>query len=86
MITLNTEQHLKEDLLISSIYFTFFYFIIFFFIISFQTLSWAKKHHVYNLYRISHVMYRYTMFQEYVLVDVSQRTVFIAFPNKLYLL
>ena len=38
IITLNTQHHLKEDLLVLSCCFTFSYLIIFFFIISFQTL------------------------------------------------
>ena len=38
MITLNTQQHLKEDVLILSRYFNFFDLILFFFIISFHTL------------------------------------------------
>ena len=38
MITLSAQQHLKEDILIPSYYFTFFYHIIYIFIISFQTL------------------------------------------------
>ena len=70
MITLNTQQHLKEDLLILSRCFTFFLSHRFLFCISFHTSSkifhpqiffqlkyitlYIKKHHVYNPYRISY--------------------------------
>ena len=52
MINLNTQKHLREDLLILSRYFIFFVSSIFFFIISFETY----KYHVYYLYRISYTL------------------------------
>ena len=51
MITGNTHQHLKEDLLVISRYFTFFL-SPFPFILSLFKLSGTKKHHVYNQHRI----------------------------------
>ena len=63
MIALNTEQHLKEDLLILSRYFYFFYLIVFFLFIYFQTLIHKKKHHVYDLYCISYILsFYYVMY------------------------
>ena len=55
MIVLNTQQHLKEDLLILSNYFIFFSFIVFF-LTSLFTLSWKKKHNLLNLYHILYTL------------------------------
>ena len=56
MITLNTEQHLKEDLLILSRYFTFFFISSFSFLFSLVELSYTKKHQIFNLYFISDIL------------------------------
>ena len=53
MITLNTQQHLKKDLLILPRYFTFFI-SSFSLLLSLLKLSCTKKHGVYNQYRISY--------------------------------
>ena len=56
MITLNTEQHLKEDLLILSRYFTFFFISSFSFLFSLVEFSYTKKHQIFSLYCISDIL------------------------------
>ena len=68
MITLNTQQLLKENLFILSRYFTFFI-SSFAFLLSLFKLSCAKKHHVYNLYCISYTWsFCYVMF--YIVAEI----------------
>ena len=56
IITLNTQQHLKDYLLIISQYFKFFTWFFFFFLWPLFKLSCTRKHHAYNLYRILHTL------------------------------
>ena len=56
MIILNTENHLKEDLLILFSYFTCLYLTIFFFITSFQILM--RKSVSKNIMSIIYIAYR----------------------------
>ena len=54
MVTLNTQQHLKDWLLIVFRYFTFFDLIVFFLVISFQTLMYRETS---RLLSILHIVY-----------------------------
>ena len=65
MITWNTQQYLKEDLLILSLCFTFsFSFMVLFFVISCK-----KKHYVYNLYCISYIL-RFCYVMYYIVSEI----------------
>ena len=52
MIILNTQQYLKDQLLVFSRYFTFIYLIAFFLIISFQTLVPKETSRLQSISRI----------------------------------
>ena len=54
MVTLNTQQHLKDWLLIVFCYFTFFDLIVFFLVFSFQTLMYKETS---RLLSILHIVY-----------------------------
>ena len=58
MITLNTQQHFKEDILILSCYFNFLlnlYLTVFFFIISFQTLMHKEISRLLSILNIAYL-------------------------------
>ena len=68
MLALNTQQHLKEELLILSRFFTFFT-SLFSFLLPLFKLSCKKKHQVYNLYCISYTLtFCYVMY--YILLEI----------------
>ena len=68
MITWNTQQYLKE---IFQLFLVIFYFFLssFSFLLSIFKLSSTKKHHIYNLYRISYTLnFSYVIY--YIVSDI----------------
>ena len=68
MITLNTHQHPKEEILILFRYFTCFI-SSFSFLLSILKLSYTKKNHVYNLYRMSYTL-RFCVVMYYIVSEI----------------
>ena len=68
MITLNTHQHPKEEILILFRYFTCFI-SSFSFLLSILKLSGTKKNHVYNLYRMSYTL-RFCVVMYYIVSEI----------------